>query len=216
MLAGLVFLTPAVWLGCSIAEVFTVTEPAEAISATGVATDVSCSGEANGSITLTVTGGTAPYLFAWSNGSSDQDLTDLSGGDYQVTITDANGCSIDTEFTVVEPTDAIDATGTITNVSCAGEANGSIVLSVSGGTSPYQFEWSNGSSDQDLANLIAGVYQVTITDVNACSFATEFTVTEPLEALSATGSVTDATCHREATGTITLSVTGGTAPYQFD
>ncbi len=215
LMAGNYQLTITDASGCTFATEFDISEPAEALSATGIATDVSCHGEASGTITLSVTGGTEPYQYAWSNGSGDQNLTDLIAGTYQLTVTDANACTYATEFTVSEPAEALAATGTVNDISCMGEADGSITLLVTGGVAPYQFAWSNGSSDQNLTDLMAGTYSLTITDANACSFATEFTVTEPAEALEAMGIVKDVSCKDEANGSIVVSVTGGTAPYQF-
>ena len=143
-------------------------------------------------------------------------MVDLIAGVYQVSITDANGCSFEGEYTIAEPAEALNATATITDVGCMGESNGSISLSVSGGMAPYQFEWSNGASTRDLINVIAGVYQLSITDANGCAFAGEYTVTEPSEPLSVTGFASEATCSGEANGNITLSVIGGTPPYQFE
>ncbi len=165
-----------------------------------------CHGEASGSITLSVAGGTAPYQFDWSNGESTQDLTGLVAGNYQVAITDANGCSFDEDFIVEEPAEAINAVGSVTNVSCYGETGGSINVTVSGGTAPYQFTWSDGADTKDRSDLPAGVYQVAIVDANSCLVSTEFTVTEPAEALDATGVVTHVNCSGETGGTITLSV----------
>ncbi len=126
-----------------------MTEPAEALSAAGAVTHVGCHGEASGSITLSVSGGTSPYQFDWSNGESTQDLTGLVAGNYQVAITDANGCSFDEEFTVEEPADAISADGIVTNVTCYGETGGSIAMTVTGGTAPYQYSWSDGVDTKD-------------------------------------------------------------------
>ena len=106
---------------------------------------MNCYGEATGAITLSVSGGMAPYQFAWSNGARDQNLFDLVAGSYQVSITDANGCSIENEFTVNEPA-ALEAIETITDVNCYGEATGAITLAVTGGTEPYEFAWSNGEA----------------------------------------------------------------------
>jgi hypothetical protein len=88
---------------------------------------------------------------------------------YQVTVTDENGCSIATEFIVTEPTEPLSVSGVTNEVSCSGEASGSIELSVFGGTPPYQYSWSNGSTTQNLDGVSAGMCQVTITDANTCT-----------------------------------------------
>ena len=176
--------------------------------------DVTCFGESNGSINFHVSGGTAPYLYDWSNGSSIEDQTNLAAGNYGLTITDANACSFDTTFTITEP-DVISAIETITDVNCYGDATGSIDLTVNGGTSPYTYNWSNGSTEQNQANLTAGTYTVDISDANGCIITEEFTITEPASALSVEGIASDANCSDEATGSIDLTVIGGTSPYTY-
>jgi hypothetical protein len=166
-------------------------------------------------VDLTVSGGTEPYQYNWSNGPSTEDQLNVLAGVYQVTVRDASGCELMAEYTVNEPAEALSASGTVSDVDCKGESNGSILLNVSGGAAPYQFSWSNGSSTQDQSNLMAGSYQVTVTDANGCSYAAEFVVNEPAEVLSATAMVTKPSCSGEADGQIIISVFGGTAPYQF-
>ena len=155
--------------GCNALESFTVTEPDASLTAEGIVTNVLCFGESTGSISLSVNGGTSPYAFAWSNGSGAQNQTSLAAGNYEVTVTDANGCSALESFTVTEPDASLTAEGIVTNVLCFGESTGSISLSLNGGTSPYAFAWSNGSGAQNQTSLAAGIFEVTVTDANGCS-----------------------------------------------
>ena len=97
------------------------------------ATNVSCNGDNDGAISISVNGGTAPYSFDWSNGANTEDLTGLVAGDYTGTVTDANGCSMVVEATISEPS-AINASADATNVACSGGDNGAVQLSVNGGT----------------------------------------------------------------------------------
>src|SRR5206468_5366504 len=125
---------------------------------------VQCFGNATGSVDLTVSGGTAPYTYAWSNGATTQDLTGLTAGTYNVTVTDANGCTATASATLIQPAAALTASTTQVNVQCFGNATGSVDLTVSGGTAPYTYAWSNGATTQDLTRLTAGAYNVTVTD----------------------------------------------------
>jgi hypothetical protein len=141
-------------------------------------TNVLCFGDATGSIDLTVNGGAAPFTYLWSNGSITEDLTGVSAGNYTVIISDANNCTANSSGVVTEPAAALVATTVITGSPCAGGSTGSIDLTVSGGTSPYTYLWSNGDTGEDLINLPAGVYTVDITDAGGCTTSAGITVAE--------------------------------------
>ncbi len=199
--------------GCTATESVEVTEPA-ALSASGVATNVSCNGGSNGKVDLTVTGGTAPYTFVWSNTATTEDLSGLSSGTYDVTVTDDNGCTTTESVTVTEPAILV-ASGVATNVSCNAGSNGAINLTVTGGTAPYTFVWSNAATTEDLTDLTAGTYDVTVTDANGCTATESVEVTEPT-VLVASGVVdANVSCNGETDGGATASATGGTAPYTY-
>ncbi|MFN3917895.1 MAG: T9SS type A sorting domain-containing protein [Flavobacteriales bacterium] len=159
--------------GCTSSGTVTVNEPT-AITATSVVEDVNCNGDSDGEIDLTVAGGTPNYTFSWTDGgafsSTDEDLTGLSAGIYEVTITDDNNCVATLSVTVNEPT-ALAASATSTDETLGND--GSIDLTVMGGTAPYSFSWTDGgafsSTDEDLSGLSAGTYEVTITDDNGCT-----------------------------------------------
>ena len=129
-----------------------------------------CEGENEGSINVTVTGGTGNYTYEWSNGATSQDLSNLSAGNYSLTVADDNGCETSLEFTVSEP-DVLSASISVSDVSCNGESDGSGELTVTGGTPPYDTE--------DLTGLSAGTYTTTVVDDNDCETCVEFTVLEP-------------------------------------
>jgi len=183
------------------------------ITPTAVATPVNCFGGSDGSINLTVTGGTPGYTYLWSNGATTKDLTGIPAGAYTVTVTDANGCTKTTSATVTQPPVLV-LTTTVTNVSCFEGANGAIDLTVSGGTSPYTYLWSNGMTTMDISGLIAGTYTVTVTDAHGCTKTTSATVTQP-PVLSLSTQITALSCFGGNTGAIDLTVTGGTPAYTY-
>ncbi len=199
---------------CTTTAVAVITEP-EVLSATAGLTHVLCFGESTGGINLVVTGGVEPYTFLWSNGASSEDLTDIPSGTYTVTITDANGCTTTSGGTITQPAAALAAGTVVTNVLCYGNPTGGINLTVTGGTLPYIYLWSNGAVTEDLINIPAGIYNVTITDANGCTTTSTGTVTQPSAALAATAAVTDVLCNGNSTGTVNLTVTGGTSPYTY-
>jgi hypothetical protein len=140
-------------------------------------TDVTCNGGNNGSATATGNGSTGGYTYQWSNGATTATVTGLAAGTYTVTVKGENGlgCSINASVTIGQPA-AIAATANISPEAVAGAGNGAIDLTVSGGTLPYTYLWSNGSITQDLINLSAGTYNVTITDSKGCSLQRSYTV----------------------------------------
>lgn len=131
-----------------------------AIKATFTVTAPTCFGENNGSINMTPTGGTAPYTYIWSNGSTTQDPNTLFAGVYQVTITDANG---EVAVTSVTISDAADLQVNIVPV------QNNLNAQVSGGLPPYIYQWNNGATGAYNTNIPMGVYSVTVSDANGCS-----------------------------------------------
>ncbi len=176
---------------------------------------MSCSGQSNGAIDITVSGGTAPYTYLWSNAETTEDISGLIAGNYSVTITDAKGCSLPANFTVSQP-DPLTVSGLIIDVLCNGGNNGSVDITVSGGTQPYSFVWSNGETTEDISGLTAGNYSVTITDANACILLSpDFTVNEPLAPLSLSETIAHVSCNGGNDGQILINASGGTSPYTY-
>ena len=121
---------------------------------------VSCNGASDGAIDVAVTGGTGVYTYAWSNGETTEDLGGLSCRTYSVTATDENGCEVSMSFEITE-SDAMEISGTTSDyvgygVSCNGESDGAIDVTVIGGTGFYTYAWSNGETTEDLGGLTAG------------------------------------------------------------
>ncbi len=117
-------------------------------------------------INLTILGGTQPFTFVWSNGATSQNLTGITAGSYTVTITDANGCK-SISSTSVTDNSSVNVTFNSQNPT-TGNSDGSITANPNGGTSPYTYSWSTGSTSATVSNLPAGTYTVTITDQTGC------------------------------------------------
>jgi uncharacterized protein (TIGR02145 family) len=188
-----------------------VTGPAEIII-TATTLNATCE-SSDGSIDVAVTGGIPPYLYAWSNGTTTQNLTDIPGGNYTLTITDAHACSVTEEITVGKNTSNILISGTISDATC--ESNdGAIDITVSGGTPPYLYAWSNGATMQDLTDIPGGNYTLTVTDALECSVSHQFVVVKKMSDILITDIVTNTTGENN-NGAIDITVTGGTQPYIY-
>lgn len=135
------------------------------ISISANKTDVVCFAQNNGTANATVIGGTAPYAYIWSNGSSLSNLTNLASGSYSVTVTDNLGCVVSSQLTVFQPSALI---GNIATTPDDGSNIGAINLTPQGGTQPYSYLWSTAATSQDISGLAAGIYSVTITDAHGC------------------------------------------------
>jgi molybdenum-dependent DNA-binding transcriptional regulator ModE len=196
---------------CSATISVTITEPT-ALTLAETHVNVLCNGANTGSINVTTSGGTTPYTFAWSNAAATEDLSSLVAGVYTLTVTDNNLCTATISVTITEPT-AITSSETHVDALCNGASNGSVDVTVNGGVGPYTYLWSNNATSQDLSNIPAGSYTVTITDVNLCTITQNATVNEPA-APTMLVAVTDATCFG-GNGSATATPGGGTAPFNY-
>ncbi|HWQ33930.1 MAG TPA: hypothetical protein VNQ79_13855 [Blastocatellia bacterium] len=199
--------------GCTAMHKVTIKQP-DALVAEAKQVNVSCHGGSNGSIDLTVSGGTPEYSFAWSDGATTEDRSGLAAGTYSVTVTDANGCTTQKSVTITQP-DALSLSEKHKDVKCNGGSDGSIDLTVSGGTAPYKYSWSNGATTEDLSGIPAGTYSVTVTDANECTAKLEnVQITEP-PALALSETHKDVKCNGDSSGSIDLTVTGGSGKYTY-
>jgi citrate lyase gamma subunit len=201
--------------GCTATTSATITQPAAVLALSSTQVDVLCNGNNTGSVNLTVTGSNGPYTYLWSNGSTIEDPQNLTSGTYSVTVTDANGCTATTSSTITQPAVAMALSSTQVDVLCNGNNTGSINLTVTGGTTTYTYLWSNGSIIEDPQNLTSGTYNVTVTYANGCTGTTSATITQPSAALTLSTTQVDVLCNGNNTGSIDLSVTGGTSPYTY-
>lgn len=140
-----------------------------AIFLSDVVTSVSCNGGADGTITITPSGGIAPYTYSWMpNPATIQFINNLIAGTYTVTVTDANGCTEQLNSVVTEPVPLV-TTLIPADISCFGANDGMINSNTNGGTPPYSYAWSNGSTTQNISGLNAGSYNLTVVDGNGCT-----------------------------------------------
>jgi len=202
-------------LGCTTNTSIIINQSPE-VEINYVKTDVTCYGEANGSIDVTVTGGKAPYQISWSNLANGFSLSNLSADTYIATITDDNNCIKQVSITIEQPVFFIDPI--VTSISCNGENDGTIDLNLTGGIAPFSVTWSDdASAGVQRNNLAAGTYTVLILDSDTyqCPIEETFIITNP-PAIAVSTIVTDAIdCDIVNSGSIDLETSGGSAPYSF-
>ncbi len=205
-------------IGCIATQIYNISEPAEFFVSLD-ATDATCHNADDGSITATVTGTSGPFTYHWSTNPSvagTNTITGLAPGLYSVTVT-KGVCTVIESISITEP-DAIVITGTVTNVSCYGEDNGSIDITVTGGggaPGAYTYYWDNGASTEDITGLFAGTYVVDVINDPGCTGTNIFTVTQPDELLVNTVSYNTTACG-VADGALEVTISGGTGPYDLD
>ncbi len=199
--------------GCETTDSYTLTEPT-AITVTGTVTPAACGTSSNGAVDVTVSGGVGPYTFFWSNGEVTEDITGLAAGVYTVQVQDSRNCLVSASFTVGGGSSLAISVDSTTNILCFGDTTGAIFISVTGGTAPLTYAWSNGDTTEDIINLAAGSYTVTVTDNAGCQDAATFTVTQPSPFVG-TATVTNVTCNGAADGAIDVTVNGGVGPYTY-
>ena len=215
LIAGVYTVTVTDANGCTATATVTITQPAFALVATTTQVMIACFGGSTGSVNMTPTGGTAPYTYVWTGGSTAQSAIGVPAGTYTVVVTDANGCTTTISATITQPQAPLSLATTQVNVLCFGNSTGSIDLSPSGGTPGYTYAWSNNSTIQDPLNLIAGTYTVVVTDANGCIDTTSVIITQPQSGLSLSSTQVNVLCFGNNTGAINLTVAGGTAPYTY-
>lgn len=190
----------------------TVTESPPLVVVPEVATNFGCGGTSNGSLGVSTSGGSEPYYYAWSTGATSANVKNLAVGDYSVTVTDVNNCSVVSNMTVPEPEVMVAEASVDASVSCNGASDGSVSVTASGDTSSYDYLWSNGAKTATVGGLSAGTYVVTVTDGGGCLSISKVTLTEPA-AIQADASATDDTGNFN--GTATVVPEGGSEGYTY-
>lgn len=178
----------------------------------GIKADVTCFGMNDGFAEIDIKYGVEPYTVLWSSGESEMKVENLGQNELSVTVTDACGESIKTDFMIEEP-ELFDITVDITDADCFGSGTGGGQVIVSGGVEPYVYNWNVGLQVEALQGLFAGDYSVNVFDANGCLASESFTVAEPMP-LTSTLTARGTKCG-ESDGTIEAHVVGGTAPYSY-
>jgi gliding motility-associated-like protein len=213
--------------GCSSQLSFSVSNTGgPAFSALNVS-PVLCFGDSTGTGFSSVSGGTAPFTFLWTDASNNTILNQpgstgsssvigLAAGNYQISVTDASGCVSFQSFTVVQPSAPLGLSQVTINPATCGNANGSIVVTPTGGTPSYNFVWTpTGGTDSLVQNILAGIYVLALSDSNACAFDTTITLSNSDGPQVQPGLLVNPTCFGGNNGSASVQVSGGTPPYSY-
>ena len=211
--AGTYYVTIVDAAGCAGNDTVIINEP-PALDITSLPTDVSCYSFNDGSIFISVTGGTPGYSYLWNTGDNTAAISSLGSGYYSVTVTDSNSCSTSVDSIYIKEPDSLYIyLSNATNPFCYNGNDGAISVYGMGGTQPYSYTWNTGDSTETLNNLTAGTYFLTLTDINACHDTAEFTLTNPEGMTISADYGVDSIVYQ---GYINLNVTGGTQPYTYE
>jgi hypothetical protein len=198
--------------GTASAQIFV----AEVLLANAGSTDETSSGADDGTAWSEPSGGVFPYTFEWSNGATNPMIFDLAPGSYTITVTDDDGCTA-WETVVVNAFDCPEVTIEVglSNLNCFGSCDASIViLDINGGAAPYDYQWSDGSTQDFINGLCAGTYILTLTDADGCTYVETYEIFEPEQLLPNAGS-SDETAEDANDGTAWAAPTGGVEPYSY-
>jgi hypothetical protein len=216
--AGVYFVTITDTLNCTAQDSVIISE-SSTILISPTTTNATCQTCSDGSISVSVSGGAQPYTFLWSGptgfSTNIQNIINLLPGSYQLTVTDTFGCnSVKSVVVSFDNNCNISASVTSANATCSGICDGAASVSPIGGAAPFTYSWSNGSTSPSISNLCAGVYFVTITDTLNCTAQDSVIISES-QTITLSVSSADATCFNSATGSATVTATGGAGGYSY-
>ncbi len=201
---------------CSNQKSVTITQPAALVSSEAPV-NVLCNGGNNGKITVTATGGTGPYQYRIGSGAlqSSNEFTNLFAGTFNISIVDANNCTVTRSVTITQPA-AVTNSPSMEEAKCFGEASGRITVTAAGGVGPYQYRLGTGTlqSNPLFTGLAAGSYAVVVRDANGCETTQNITVTQRPQLIAAVTSVNPDASNRFV-GSVKVVGTGGTGPYEY-
>lgn len=191
--------------GCTVSETVQVIAGSCGLSATFSTVSPNCFGEANGSATITIQGGNAPFTYLWSSSGTDATETGLAAGTYTVTVTDVNGCTVSGEAAVVDPPALTITLTEVINTQCANETSGSASVIAIGGTGALSISWSNSQTGPTATNLSAGTYTAVVTDTKGCTSSVD-AVVQSVDTEAPVIVNASVTAPLGNTGSVTLSV----------
>ena len=208
--AGTYIVTLTDTLNCGVADTIQLIAPPP-LTVNGTTQNPTCAGTPNGSITLNISGGTGAYSCSWNTGQSGCSLTNLDTGIYIVTVTDANGCTVQDTFSLLAPNPP-QLTVQAQDPTCPQTQDGSITVVPTGGTPPYSCTWNTGQTGCTLSGLTAGTYIVTVQDSAGCATTDTIVLTGPPAPLL-TVQTQDPTCSYTSDGSLTVAINGNQPPY---
>ena len=200
--------------GCSINDSISLL-PVTTLSSNFTTTQVTCTGSADGTANINVLGGSAPLTYLWDNGQTSSNAIGLLAGNYNVTVTDNNGCVLTDSVVITESDSALSVSSSVSNLNCFQDSSGSISIVVSGGIGDYTYSWSNGETTSSLNNIGASTYILNVTDSVNCIVTETFNITEPA-LLQHVLSSSNISCFGLGDGSSNVTVSGGTAPYTYN
>ncbi len=205
----------AYWQGGVLTINYEFIQPLVMGSLTG--SDISCNGGSDGTADLSFSGGKAPFTYSWSNGATTEDLSGVPAGTYSVVVTDAKGKTLAGSVTLAEPA-LLEASVAASPILCFGGTT-DVSTSVTGGTAPYTYLWSDNSTGESLVGASVGNYNVTVTDANGCLTVASLSVGEPAQLLANAGSNSVVYLGYAPAESALLDgspASGGTAPYSYE
>ena len=202
--------------GCILTESVSIVD-APVFKINSEVKQITCFGNEDGAIDLNIEGGTEGVNIRWDNGQELPSLFNLGPGTYGVTLTKFGICPIRREFTIIQP-DQLAIESTVTDaLDCENPQSGSILVNVAGGSPPFTYRWSNGSTEQNLLNLSSGPYAVEILDANGCVTKREFIIKRPVPIEVSTVRNTLVVCEpREIREEFNIAISGGVPPYSIN
>ncbi|MES2132737.1 MAG: LamG-like jellyroll fold domain-containing protein [Bacteroidota bacterium] len=204
--------------GCATSATVTISEPLP-LAITAASGSISCLGGSNGTASVSVSGGIAPYNYDWMPGTPSGDgtasVSGLTAGTYTCSVTDSKSCAISKTITITEPATAVSSATAATDVLCFGNSTGSATVTASGGTGAYTYLWSTAATTSVITGQPAGVKTVTVTDANSCKTINSVTISQPATAVSSATAVTNVLCFGNSTGSATVTASGGTGAYTY-